>query len=99
MSKDFLLFDVSTDTIGTPIFGDNGEKSLTMWGDFGGGTIILEISDADGIFVPITENGGNTALFTAATSRILLKIPSTQLIRASLVASVNPSGINVVISG
>lgn len=100
MSKDFLLENISVDTVGTPIFGDGAEKSLTVWGTaFGGGAVTLDISDNGSDFVPVTENGGNIISFTANTSRVILKIPSTQLVRASLTGSAGASGVNVVMSG
>lgn len=100
MSKQFLLENVSVDTVGTPVKGDGGNKSLTAWGNFGGGSISLEISDDNGAnFVPLTESGGLAVSLISSSSRLINKIPMTQIIRASLIASSGASGVNVVISG
>jgi len=99
MTQRFLLKNVSVDTVGTAVNGDGASKSLTAWGTFGSGAISLEISDDNGAnYVPLTENGGNVVSFSSPTSRVLLKIPSTQLIRASLAGSSGASDVNVVIS-
>lgn len=99
MSKQFLLENVSVDTVGTGVKGSGSALVLTAWGTFGGGTISLEISDDSGSnWVPLTEFGGGNVLLTAPTSRLLGKVPPTQLIRASLAGSAGASGVNVVIS-
>ena len=99
MAKQFLLENVSVDTIGTPLKGDGANRSLTVWGDLGAGQVTIDISDDGTNFVPVTENGGNVLVFDEPSSRLILKIPPTQLIRAKLQGSTSPSGVNVMISG
>ncbi len=99
MSKQFLLKDVSgNDVSGDPVFGDGSERSLIVWAtSFGGGSVVIEISEDGVTFVPVTENGGTDVVFTLNTSRIILKIPSDQYIRARLAGATGATGVNVVL--
>ena len=98
MSKQFLLENVSVDTVGTPIFGDGAAKSLIITGNFGAGDVTIEVSDDGTNFVALTENGGNDVVFTSPTSRLILSVPSTQLLRATLANSAGASAVTVTVS-
>ena len=41
MSKQFLLDNVSVDTVGTAIFGDGSARSLIITGTLGGGDVTI----------------------------------------------------------
>lgn len=97
MAKRFLLENINEATVGVGIFGDGSGVSLVVFGTFGGTEVFIEISENNTDWVPITENGGNILSFTSASSRILTKIPATQLIRARAVAG-TPSNLNVIIT-
>ncbi len=99
MSKRFLLENVNMETIGTGIFGDGGSVTVLAWGTFGGGTVFIEISDDAGVsYVPVTEAGGASLTFNVASSRLIAKLPSTQMIRATFFDSDGATGVNVTIT-
>jgi len=78
--------------------GDGGDKVLTAYGNFGGGTITVEVSDInDSNWVPVTLNGSPVSI-TTPIALYLRKVAQPQRIRAKLTGATSASGVNVVIS-
>lgn len=99
MPRQFLLKDASVDTVGQEFNGLGTQFRCTVWGNLGGGTIHLEISDDGGsTWVPMTELGVQLYVFTAIQSSDLPAVPPITKIRARLAGSTGASGVNVTLT-
>ena len=90
-----LLNNVSVDTVGVGPLGDGGNKVLAVWGAaFGGGSVTIEASPDGGTTWITLTYGGNPAVFTTNTIRLLDRIGQGMQIRASLSGSTGASNVN-----
>jgi hypothetical protein len=89
-----LLNNVSVDTVGTAQDGDGGSKVITVWAsNFGGGSVAIEASpDGGATWITLTY-GGNPAVFTTNTIRLIDRIGQGMQIRAVFSGSTGASNV------
>jgi len=90
-----LLDNVSVDTDGPGIDADGGSKTLSIWADnFGGGSVTIQGSpDGGNTWITLTY-GGNPAIFTSNTIRLVNRLGQGMQIRATLTGSTGASNVN-----
>lgn len=94
-----LLDNVSADTTGTAtIRGDGGRVTVVVAADdFGGGTVSLEVRDANDAaarWSTIRDHQGVAAEFTQA-GQVTVQLINSLVMRASLAGSTSPSNVYV----
>lgn len=99
MSVIKLLDAVNVNTVGDPFPGTGGSKNLTVFADnFGGGEVVLEISDDGGShWVPVTFQSSPFST-TVNTSAYLEKVAQGQLIRATLQSATGASNVSAYLT-
>jgi hypothetical protein len=90
-----LLQSVSVDTNGTGIPADGGSKTLSIWADnFGGGSVTIQGSPDGGTTWITLTYGGNPAVFTSNTVRLINRLGQGMQVRATLTGSSGASNVN-----
>jgi hypothetical protein len=94
-----LLQNVSVDTDGAGIPADGGTKTLSIWAtSFGGGSVTIQGSPDGGTTWITLTYGGNPAIFTENTFRLINRLGQGLLIRAILTGSTGASNVNADLS-
>lgn len=90
-----LLENISIDTDGVGIPADGGSKTLAIWADdFGGGSVTIQGSPNGGNTWVTLTYGGNPAIFTENTVRLVNRLGQGMQIRATLTGSTGASNVN-----
>jgi len=97
MAKIYLLNDVSVDTVGTPKSNDGSSKNIFVTAsNFGGGTVTIEASIDDAIWVPLKQPDGTDAAFTENTVFYVQGLTTGAKYRATLAGATGASGVTAV---
>jgi hypothetical protein len=94
--SDYLLQNVSIDTVGVSVGGTGNSKIIQIAAtSFGGGSVILEGSLDNTLWTTLTY-GGNPAIFTSGKILKLDFWPTGMYVRASLTGSTGANNVNAI---
>jgi hypothetical protein len=97
----FLLQNVSVDTVGNGVLADGSNKTLVIWatagGSFGGGTVTINGSpDGGTTWITLTYNGSH-AIFTSDIVLLADRLCTGMMFQAVLSGSSGAANVNAAI--